>query len=123
MKTKKNIINLTATVVNITTDSGWQLTVPLSDTVATVSDVREWVEGKEGQFILEPDFPIYLSRIIRRVENLPEPILDTIFIVSPDVYASIGAERPDVFTLGELLQPRRENEVVCNGLTTSVPVN
>lgn len=114
----KNIVNLTPTAVNIATDSGWQLAVPVSGKVATVSTGREWVKGEEGQFILEPDFPIYLSRVSSRVENLPESAADTIYIVSPDVYACIGAGRPDVYTLGEVLDSRRENRVVCNGLTT-----
>ena len=120
------IINLTPHAININkgtrTDAdisagiemdinAWH-NVPASGRLARVEEVREWV----GTI---PFFGIPVSKVTYgKVEGLPDPQPDTIFLVSSLVLAQC-AGRGDVFAPGPAIRDSEGHIIGCDGLSAA----
>ncbi len=108
------IINLTPHALNIVTPSG-TVTVPPSGTVArcataSVAAGEHWVWG-HGAIALH-------RTTYGEVQNLPEPVEGTLYIVSALVRAAVPG-RTDVASPGELVRGPDGQPVGCKGLVVN----
>lgn len=100
-------INLTPHMINVV--GGIQF--PASGTVARVTAVSQAVEEvkHDGKVVL------LTKTIFGKVENLPEPIEGTRYIVSTMV-AQAAEGRHDLLTPGELVRDDQGNVIGCKSL-------
>jgi hypothetical protein len=101
-------INCTHHVLNIIANDGEVITVPPSGQVARVSTVRK-------QVMSIGNIPVF-SVEFGKVENLPEPEPETVFVVSALVAQRVP-EREDVFSPGELVRDESGQPIGCKGLS------
>ena len=101
------IFNLTPHELSIYKADGDVLVVPRTGRVARVHEVREPIGMIDG-ITIETAYP-------GKIEGLPPPAPDTIYIVSAMV--SQATDRPDVYSPGQLLRDERGQPMGCRGLT------
>lgn len=100
-------INLTPHMINVV--GGIQF--PASGTVARVATESQVVEK-----IKHNDKVVLLTKtIFGKVENLPEPIAGTRYIVST-IVAQAAKDRSDLLTPGELVRDDQGNVIGCKSL-------
>ena len=102
-----NFINLTPHALNIVQADGSVYTLPPSGQVARVATTRTVVNEIDGVEIYETQFG--------EVEGLPERNGQDLLIVSALV--AQRANRPDVYSPGELVRNDAGQVVGCRGLT------
>lgn len=86
------LVNLTPHEINIVGEQS--MTIPPSGQVARVAETTEIVSSVDGIPIIHKTFG--------KVEGLPEPQPDTIYIVS--LLVAQAVEREDVLTIGETVR-------------------
>jgi hypothetical protein len=101
------IFNLTPHELNIYKADGDVLIVPRTGRVARVHEVREPIGMIDG-IAIETSYP-------GKIEGLPPPAPETIYIVSAMVARE--TDRPDVYSPGQLLRDERGQPMGCRGLT------
>jgi len=102
-----NIINLTDHVINIITNDN-QLAIDPSGEVARVSVNNEYT-GMINDLI-----PVF-QQTTGDVQGLPDPVVDTIFIVSTQVRLALP-DRMDLFSPANLIRNDQGQPVGTNGL-------
>ena len=103
-------VNLTPHVINIHGD-GDVCPVAPDGRVARVSTTSIEIAGGCGPFAL-------VATVYGEVTGLPDPVVDTCFIVSSMV-ADRVLDRDDVVAPGELVRDAQGNPIGCKGLKTS----
>lgn len=102
------LVNLTPHAINIVCENATRTIVP-SGVVARVSTVSVQVGEIDG-------FPIYQTQY-GELEGLPEPKVDTMYIVSAMTAAAAkAAGRDDILSPGELIRDENGQPVGCRGL-------
>ena len=102
------IINLTPHILNIEDEDGNIIAVPASGQVARLSESREI-----SRYINR--IPVYRT-VFGKVDGLPEPELNTIYIVSMLVKQQVQY-RYDVLYPGEAIRDESGNIIGCRGLS------
>ena len=104
-----NIINLTPHALNIHKQDDSILTIEPSGEIARVGQSREQLPVIDGIEITRSTFG--------KIENLPEPQADTIYVVSGLVLSRTS--RDDVFAPGEAIRNERGQVIGCKGLSAA----
>ena len=103
------IINLTPHEINILNNNGEEIvTISPSGTVSRCAVSKKLIKTDNG-------IEFYRS-IFGEVNDLPEPQLDTIYIVSGLVRAAMP-ERNDLWQPGELVRDKSGRPIGCKGLS------
>lgn len=101
------VVNLTPHTINVWNDTEKVMDLLPSGQIARVQTVPELVDTIDH-------IPTYIDSV-GEVEGLPEPVIDTIYVVSAMVRLSVP-ERTDVYSPGELKRNEAGQPVGCLGL-------
>lgn len=100
------IVNLTPHDINIVTENG-NINIPTSGIIARCSVNRETVDFING-------IPINRT-VFGKVENLPEPQENTIYIVS-SLVGQAASDRTDVFIPDDVVRDEQGKIIGCKAL-------
>jgi len=105
------IVNLTPHPINLLLNSE-EVKIPPSGIVARVEEKTETI-GKIQ--VGDGNIPV-IRKTLGRVENLPEPRADTIYIVSLIVAQALAGTRSDVFIIGESIRDEQGRVIGAKSL-------
>ena len=106
------VVNLTPHTINLQTDEGQVVEIPPSGIVARVEEKTETI-GKIQ--VGDGNIPV-IRKTLGRVENLPEPREDTIYIVSLIVAQALAGTRSDVYVIGESIRDKEGRVIGARSL-------
>jgi len=106
------IVNLTPHPINLSLQNNKRAEIPPSGIVARVEEKTETI-GKIQ--VGDGNIPV-IRKTLGRVENLPEPREDTIYIVSLIVAQALSGSRSDVYIIGESIRDEQGRVIGAKSL-------